>query len=137
MAEWRTNRIEIFGVRLISLGELDNKIYNLVKEKKCLGNNSRPARLFHNLETYKLVVNNSTCLLKENFDELRLIVAIVARVKGGWFGINMFLTLQRSSGTLGTRGFFLACVGELHFVGRGPTRVRPKAKDARRSRNRA
>ena len=29
----------------------------------------------------------------------------------------------------GYQRFFLACVGELRFVGRRPTRVRPKAED--------
>ena len=32
------------------------------------------------------------------------------------------------SSTLGTRGFFLACDGELRFVGCRPTRVQPKAE---------
>ena len=31
--------------------------------------------------------------------------------------------------TLGTRVFFLACDGELRFVGHRPTRVWPKAED--------
>ena len=31
--------------------------------------------------------------------------------------------------TSGYQRFFLACVGELLFVGRRPTRVRPKAED--------
>ena len=34
-----------------------------------------------------------------------------------------------SINTLGTKGFFLACDGELRFVGRRPTRVLPKAED--------
>ena len=39
------------------------------------------------------------------------------------FGLPVILT------TLGTRGFFFACDGELRFVGRRPTSVRPKAED--------
>ena len=31
----------------------------------------------------------------------------------------------------GYQRFFLACVGELRFVGRRPTRVRPKGEDTR------
>ena len=38
------------------------------------------------------------------------------------------LNASHLSSTLGTRGFFLACDGELRFVGRRPTRVRPKAE---------
>ena len=36
---------------------------------------------------------------------------------------------QRRNGYPGYQRFFLACVGEVRFVGRRPTRVRPKAED--------
>ena len=38
------------------------------------------------------------------------------------------LSASHLSSTLGTRGFFLACDGELRFVGHRRTRVRPKAE---------
>ena len=41
---------------------------------------------------------------------------------------NYFEDASHLSSTLGTRGFFLVCDGELRFVGRRPTRVRPKAE---------
>ena len=34
----------------------------------------------------------------------------------------------------GYQGFFLACDGELRFVGRKPTRLRPKTEDASEAR---
>ena len=39
-----------------------------------------------------------------------------------------YLSSIACGGTLGTRGFFLACDGELSFVGYKPTSVRPKAR---------
>ena len=45
-----------------------------------------------------------------------------------WVYLNVFYQVYQRA-TLGTRRFFLACVRELRFVGRRPTRVRPKAED--------
>ena len=40
-----------------------------------------------------------------------------------------FICYSSIYSTLGTRVFFFECVGMLRFVGRRPTRVRPKADD--------
>ena len=36
---------------------------------------------------------------------------------------------ERRNGYPGYQRFFLACIGKVRFVGRRPTRVRPKAED--------
>ena len=62
----------------------------------------------------------------QEFLRTRLILSV--RSWSNW-NLEMLVFGEYQEKTSGYQRFFLACVGELRFVGRGPTRVRPRAED--------
>ena len=67
--------------------------------------------------------------LRERENEPAWIMIISFKMRRQVFLYVFEFSEQRRNGYPGYQRFFLACVGEVRFVGRRPTRVRPKAED--------